>query len=588
MNTGSASTEKRIGIIVGSYEQIPLAQEFASLFCDKFNLSDQYKYDLQLVIEEFLVSLFDSIEKPREVSFYLSFQEKAVRIIFDISDTGFTPVLAEFSPMEFETDEETHGLIGLTILKRMVDNIKHIKTGDKNEVHFIMYIGAEDFKDVYGFRRRFPIFNEDVIISETTVGGKVRYTLRLKDKDEYFSVSEKEYFIIQMLDGKHELPDFVQAFTEKYGPISPRSINRFINTLDQQNFLEPEVDIAFGWEYQEEEPKISLLEKILSFEYSLPNVDKLVTGIYKGFKWALSVPFMILIAISLGLLLHELVTLNLDILIAYPLKRNAGSPWIIAMYYGIMLLTVVVHEFAHAMTCKKYGGQVNKMGIMLYYFQLCAYADTSDAWLFKEKYKRVLTSLNGPIFSMFLASLCLWLYYMIIPVEQGLESGTHSALWAAGSSLKINTLISPSFGDILIMILVANMFTTFFNLMPFAEMDGYYILSDLLEARNVRMMAMGYVLNVFRRLVGKSPYPIHPSTLWKKIGYAVYGSLCWLYAGAFIGFILYFVIFKLNVAVNTVAGIFAIVSIVFFILKSMFLKRIQQKREFLRRKVISY
>ena len=191
--------------------------------------------------------------------------------------------------------------MGLTIIKRLVDSIKQIKEGERDEVHFIMYVGDEDFKDVYGLPKRYPVFRKkDVIVSEMKDKDKIQYNIRLKDKDDIFSVSEKSYFIIQMLDGKHTIGDLVREFTEKYGYISPGSVNHFVATLKEKGFLEPELDIAYGKEYEEEEVRISLLEKILSLQYSFSNVDRIVTAAYRKFKWVFSKPVIVLIVLSLG------------------------------------------------------------------------------------------------------------------------------------------------------------------------------------------------------------------------------------------------------------------------------------------------
>ena len=587
--TGGASLmENRIGIIISSKEQIPLAQDFATAYCRRLNLGDKFVFELHLVIEEFLTSLFDKIGSGKEIPFYLTHKEKALRTVFDISGTGFRPIFADFSPFEFEADAETESFIGLTVLKRIIDNIKRIRHADKDEIHFIMYIGDEDFKDVYGFLKRFSVFRKDVIISQVKRGNKTQYNLRLKRGDEFFSVNEKQYFIIQMLDGKHELADIVRKFTEQYSRISPGSINRFIESLGKQKLLEPELDIAFGKEYEEEEVKISWLEKILAFQYSIPNVDRLVTSVYKKFKWMLTTPAAIVVALSLGIFFSELYHGDMTFHLGNVLRENVYNPWIILEYYTIMLFTVVGHEFAHALTCKKYGGEVHKMGIMLYYFTVCAYADTSDAWLFKERYKRIITSLNGPLFSLFVASLCLWLYYMVTPITPGKTCLIHSWLWSAGSHIGLHNAIHPVMAQILIMIMAANLLLSLFNILPFTEMDGYYILSDLLNSRNLRMRSMAYVLNFFRRLLKKSPYPIFAPNLEVKIGYTVFGTLCLAFGAVAIGFVLYFLIFMHNMAFHSVFGIFLSVTMGFFVLKGVFLKRIHKKRELLRREVMGY
>lgn len=535
------------------------------------------------------MSLFDDTGNSREIPIYLDYEGKGIRIIFDISKTGFKPILTDFSPLEFEEDAETEKFIGCTIIKRLVDNCKRIKMGERDEVHFIMYIGSKDFKDIYGFRKRHPIFRKDVIISEIKKEDTVEYNLRRQDKEDIFSISERAYLIIQLLDGKHEISDIVKEFNKRYGSISPRSVNHFIDTLQEKGFLEPEIDIAFGKEYIEEEPKLSFPEKILSFEYSFPDVDRMVTTVYSKFRWIFSIPVATLIALSLAAFFYEIYKGFSSFHIGYVLQQNAYNPRIIYIYYGIMLFTVVTHEFAHALSCKRYGGHVNRMGVMLYYFQICAYADTSDAWLFKERYKRILTALNGPLWSLFVASMCLWCYYMVTPPIKGKTGFIHSQLWYLGNHiLSIDDTFRPSIEQILIMVMIANLLVSLFNLLPFTEMDGYYILTDLINSPNIRMLSMGYVLNFFRRLLKKPPYPVYPDTALEKLGYSIYGSLCLLYAVAAIGFILYFLIIQYNIAFHSVFGIFAMVSIIFFILKTMFLKRTQQKREFLRKKVISY
>ena len=122
-NRIASSPEECIGMIVSSKEQIPLAQDFATGYCNKLHLGDKFKFDLHLIIEEFLTSLFDNIGSGREVTFYFTHKEKGIRIIFDISGTGFRPIFASFSPLELERDKEVQDLLGLTIIKGIVDRI---------------------------------------------------------------------------------------------------------------------------------------------------------------------------------------------------------------------------------------------------------------------------------------------------------------------------------------------------------------------------------------------------------------------------------------------------------------------------------
>ena len=55
----------------------------------------------------------------------------------------------------------------------------------------------------------------------------------------------------------------------------------------------------------------------------------------------------------------------------------------------LVWLTLVVatflHEFAHGLTCKHYGGEVHEVGFLLMFGMPCFYCNVSDAWLFPEK-----------------------------------------------------------------------------------------------------------------------------------------------------------------------------------------------------------
>ena len=47
-----------------------------------------------------------------------------------------------------------------------------------------------------------------------------------------------------------------------------------------------------------------------------------------------------------------------------------------------MLLVIgFVHESAHGLTCKHYGGEVHSMGLMFLYFTPCFYVDVTESWV---------------------------------------------------------------------------------------------------------------------------------------------------------------------------------------------------------------
>ena len=57
-----------------------------------------------------------------------------------------------------------------------------------------------------------------------------------------------------------------------------------------------------------------------------------------------------------------------------------GSAWVALLIMG------VIHEMAHGLTCKRFGGEVREAGFLFIFFQPAFYTNVSDAWLFPRKW----------------------------------------------------------------------------------------------------------------------------------------------------------------------------------------------------------
>jgi hypothetical protein len=128
-----------------------------------------------------------------------------------------------------------------------------------------------------------------------------------------------------------------------------------------------------------------------------------------------------------------------------------------------LLAVGLLHEFAHGLTCKHHGGEVREIGVLLLFFMPCLYCNVSDAWLFKEKSKRLAVALAGGYFELFLWSLAAFVWRLALP-------GTlpHQLAFVVVTVCGVGTLLS-------------------FN--PLLKLDGYYLLSDGLEVPNLQRRA---------------------------------------------------------------------------------------------------
>jgi putative peptide zinc metalloprotease protein len=162
------------------------------------------------------------------------------------------------------------------------------------------------------------------------------------------------------------------------------------------------------------------------------------------------------------------------------------SAW--AAVYVANALVAVCHELGHALAVHRYGGTVRRLGLAVYLFLPAAFIDASSAWTFDRTWKRIVVSLGGIYVEAFILLGCL--------LAWGLDAFPAPVLTVL--FILAHTLLAR---------IVANM-------NPFLRLDGYWIVSDMLEIPNLRPKAF-HVLVATLPALGRRfrPLPFQASGL---------------------------------------------------------------------------
>ncbi len=139
---------------------------------------------------------------------------------------------------------------------------------------------------------------------------------------------------------------------------------------------------------------------------------------------------------------------------------------LILLYIG-MFLVKTLHEFGHAVICKKFGGEVHTMGVMLLVFTPLPYVDATSSWRFRSRWQRALVGAAGMVTEVFIAALA-------------------TLYWANSAP---GVLHSLSYN----IMFIASVSTVLFNANPLLRFDGYYILSDLLDVPNLHTRSLQHL-----------------------------------------------------------------------------------------------
>jgi multidrug resistance efflux pump len=177
---------------------------------------------------------------------------------------------------------------------------------------------------------------------------------------------------------------------------------------------------------------------------------------------------------------------------------------VVLAWLGLIVVTTC-HEFAHGLTCKHFGGEVHEVGFLMIYLTPAFYCNVSDAWLFREKSKRLWVMLAG--------SYCDWCLWSILVVV---------------CRLTIPNSLINYLSWLMVALLGARIF---FNLNPLIKLDGYYLLSDWVEIPNLRQRSMDYLMSHLRWLLWGGSRPEREDKGAFLLGF---GIMSWVFSLVFL------------------------------------------------------
>lgn len=172
----------------------------------------------------------------------------------------------------------------------------------------------------------------------------------------------------------------------------------------------------------------------------------------------------------------------------------------------VFVVIKAIHETGHGVICKRFGGQVHEMGVMLLVLFPAPYVDASAAWAFRSKWQRIAVGAGGMIFELSVAALA-------------------ALVWVAtrDSGSLVNQLAFNA-------MLTASISTVLFNANPLMRFDGYYILSDLLEIPNLMQRSTKMLQYLAQKYMYRIREARPPSTVPGEKGILlVYGAAALAY-----------------------------------------------------------
>ncbi len=353
----------------------------------------------------------------------------------------------------------------------------------------------------------YPKFREDLIISQQEFEKVTYYVIKDPITQKFFRIKEFEYFITQNLDGKTSPEEIAQKFQERFKIRLPLdTLNKFIHRVDTLGFWEGEISERELAKLQHR--KRTFWGKLLFIKLKGFDPDRILNRILRYTEFLFTPHFFVFSLLVIFLAIVITISNWQDL--GYSIKGLFRIATIFKIWIAIFLV-IVLHEFAHGLTCKYFGGEVHEMGFLLLYFQPCFFCNVSDAYLFKEKSKKLWVTFAGA-------------YCQIL-------------IWSVATLLWRITALDTGLNSFLFVVAITSGISVLFNFNPLIKLDGYYLLSEYLEIPNLRKKAFEFLSSSLKRKFLKDHTGrVEVSSRNKKI-YIWYGTLSLLYSAFLLSFI---------------------------------------------------
>jgi len=315
-----------------------------------------------------------------------------------------------------------------------------------------------------------PRLRRDLTVSrlETANGGFL--IVKHPVSGRFYRFKEAERFIAEQLDGATPLDVIRERTEEQFGAaLTVETLNAFIQNLDKIGLLDTGKSAAKRGAGRG--PRIR--GNLLYLRFAFFDPDRLLSRLVPRLRFLFTRRFLLLSGMPILLALAITFANAREIAGDLPRLYQASA---ILPFFALILIVASIHEFAHGLACKYFGGEVHELGFMVMYFQPAFYCNVSDAWLFPEKSKRLWVGFAGPYLELVLWALATIAWRL-----------TEPDTWINYTALIVMTLSG---------------LRSFLDFNPFVKLDGYYLLSDYLEIPNLRRRSFKYVGDGVKRLLG--------------------------------------------------------------------------------------
>ncbi len=339
-------------------------------------------------------------------------------------------------------------------------------------------------------RGRPPCLDPELVVREDLLDGEIFFVAFKRDGRKVFRFTPLQWQVLVLFDGVRTFDEIAEICTEQNGtPLSADDVRAFADVMERGDF----------WYKTAQEKNLELSQKLMDqrgrraarkskinlahIAFSGWDPDRYLTwldgvaGKYIYSPWCV-LAMVLLFAFETTVFITKWNIMGPDMALYYNFTRKTLLD--VLQFYALFLALGFIHESAHGLTCKHFGGQVHSMGLLFLYLMPAFYVDVSEVWVSATMVQRLATIIAGIWIEMTVCGFAIIVWLNTLPGE-----------WLHDFAYQL--------------ILITGIFVLLINLNPLIKLDGYYFLTELIGMPDLKERSTAFVSGWFQNRVLRLP-----------------------------------------------------------------------------------
>jgi putative peptide zinc metalloprotease protein len=364
-------------------------------------------------------------------------------------------------------------------------------------------------------RRSYPKLDPQVISKEHLEHGVPTVLAKMPGSDSFVRLTPEQWRLLELFDGERSYQDVADLTEERTGvAFTEDDVKEFAS------FLQDQTDLFYRTPL---EKNITLKQKVGADRHKRkrfavsditditlhrwPHADDYLTKIQPHVQFVYTTWFTVLTLMCFGVMAwmwaDKFGEIWDDSFRFYNFTQK--GLWDLIEFWFLFGAMAFFHESAHGMTCKQFGGNVEKMEFLLMFFAPTFVCDVTQIWVIGDRKARLATIISG-----------IWIDLIICFLATTIWWATAPGMWIHDFAYKV--------------IMVSGIGVTLLNLNPLIKLDGYYMFSELIGEADLKERTTVYVSGWVKKNIFALPVEVEYIPRHRRFLYILYALLSGVYS----------------------------------------------------------